>query len=367
MEWYGQAKNGSSESEVVLLLYDFMVPAELEKPFEEAIRSLASVRRWKSVIFISGNEMSRIMRRRYSESALQIASEIGEAYFDEIFIARDFGGAGNALILNAYSDATRITYGDSFGLVGNESEFIPRLSCVLEAARVHLRALVRRVLFGSPKKFAFDAAVLTLPIDWSGSYLDNLQLLVPSKEFALNIMKECSDELAGMNAYCNILLGGAHNPYLFLLSNLSASGVMSVQNEIEMYVKIIRQITPLGATVFVKPHPRVETHILTAVMREIEPDYSIRSIDEPEFSRIPIELWTLLIDACRIVAVFSTSCLNLRYFYGNNVVLPLDEKDIARYFFPEFTESIIKGNIMNLESMDNLKEWDAKSILWKAL
>jgi hypothetical protein len=141
---------------------------------------------------------------------------------------------------------------------------------------------------------------------------------------------------------------------------------MSVQNEIEMYVKIIRKTTPLGATVLVKPHPRGEPHILAAVVKETELYYSIKVIDAPEFSRTPIELWTLLIDACRIVAVFSTSSLNLRYLYGKDVVLPLDMEYIDRYCFPEWAEEIIKGNTMNLESMDSLRKWDGKSPLWEA-
>jgi hypothetical protein len=37
MEWYGQVKHGSSESEAVLLLYDFYVSEQLEKSLEEVI------------------------------------------------------------------------------------------------------------------------------------------------------------------------------------------------------------------------------------------------------------------------------------------------------------------------------------------
>jgi hypothetical protein len=366
MEWYGQVKHGSSESEAVLLLYDFYVSEQLEKSLEEVIRTIAGFRPWKRVICIDSKEMSQIMRRRYSNSVIQLRSAINEGSFDEIYIARDYGSIGTPLIINTYSDSTRITYGDSLGLVGNERELSPHWSWTLQSFDMYLRVFARKVIFGSPKRFAFDAAALTLPIDWSGSYLNNLQLLVPPKAFALNILKECSDRLAGLHAYSKRLLEGAHNPYLFLLSTLSASGVMSVQNEIEMYVKIIRKTTPLGATVLVKPHPRAESHILAAVVKETELDYSIKVIDDPEFSRIPIELWSLLIDACRIVAVFSTSCLNLSYFYGKDVVLPLDMEYIGRYCFPEWAEEIIKANRMNLESMDNLREWDGKSPLWKA-
>lgn len=366
LEWYGHVKHDSSDSEVVLLIYDLSVPTEVEKSLEEAILSLAAVRRWKSIVFVSAAEMSRMMRRRYPDSIDELRSAIGEPTFEEIAIMRDYSGAGSPLILNAYPDAVKITYGDSFGLVGNESELRFRWSWSLKSGRSLLKAIVRKVLLGSPKRFSFDAAVLTLPIDWSGSYLSEIQLLVPPRGFALAILKECGACLSELNSYCQILLDGAHDPYVILLSTLSDSQLMSSEDEIDLYVSLIRQTVPRGSTVFLKPHPRGEINVLTSVMKRIGSEYSFQVIDDSRFSRLPIELWRLLIEECRIVAVYSTCCLNLNYFYGKEVILPLNESNIRQYVYPKRIASVVKGNAMNLESLNRLKEWDGKSPVWRA-
>lgn len=367
LEWYGHVKHSSCDSEFVLLIYDLSVTAEVEGPLEKTIRMLSEVRRWKSVIFISGAEMSRMMRRRYSDSVEELRLTIGEQSFDEIAIMRNYSGAGSPLVLNAYPDTTRITYGDSFGLVGNESELSPRWSWSLQSAHIQLRVFARRMLFGGPKKFTFDVAVLTLPIDFSGSYLDSIPLLIPHRDFAVAIVNKCADQLSGLISYCHSLLDQAHDPYVFLLSTLSRSGLMSAEYEIDLYVKIIRQTTPRGSTVFLKPHPRGEMDILTSVMKRIGSEYSFRVINDPRFSRFPIELWKLMIEKCQIVAVYSTCCVNLSYLYGKEVILPLSESNIRQYVYPEWIASVIKGNTLNLESLNRLKEWDGQSPLWKAV
>jgi hypothetical protein len=365
MEWYGQVKHDSSESEVVLLLYDFLVPAELEKPLEETIRRLAGIRRWKSVVFIGGKEMSRIMRRKYSKSVHEIVSAIGEASFDEIFIARDFVGAGSALILNAYPDATRIIYGDGLGLVGYESDFFHRGIWSLTAMRSNFRAFCRRAVLGGPKRFKFDAAVLTIPIDWSGSYLWEMPLLVPDRVYSISVLKECIDRLPDLQSYCTGLVEESHDPHLFLLSTLSGAGLMSVKNEIDLYVEIVRQAAPTGSTIFLKTHPRCQEHILASVLKELEPEYRVKVIDDPQFSRIPIELWVPLVTKCRIVTVLSSSCILLSYFYGKETVFSLNESNIGRRFSPEWISYVTKLSTINRESSRGLKEWDGKSPLWR--
>jgi hypothetical protein len=101
-------------------------------------------------------------------------------------------------------------------------------------------------------------------------------------------------------------------------------------------------------------------------MKRIGSEYSFQVIDDSRFSRLPIELWRLLIEECRIVAVYSTCCLNLNYFYGKEVILPLNESNIRQYVYPKRIASVVKGNAMNLESLNRLKEWDGKSPVWRA-
>ena len=236
MEWYGCRKHDSAESEATLLLYDFAAAEDDERSMGQAIRTLSGIRHWSRVVNIDCRQMRRIMKQRYARSIRDLQVAVGEQEFDEVFLAREFGGAGSPLILNAYPRASRISYGDGFGVVGNEREFELPWAKPWTAGPALLRALARRVIYGSPKRFDFDAAVLTLPIDWSGAYSATLPLLVPPKEYALRLLGKFFEQLPELNAYCNhLLLEASTESYLFLLSNLSASDLMTTDGEIALY------------------------------------------------------------------------------------------------------------------------------------
>lgn len=366
MEWFHQVKQESFESDVTLLMYDFLTTQEVEKALEEAIRSQLGVRQWKKVIMIGGREMSRIMKRRYSSSIWELARTIGERSFDEIFVACDRVGPGSALILNTYPNATRVVYGDSFGYVGYQGDIFPEWSFSLQSARLHLKALARKILFGTPKQFGFDAAVLTLPVDWSGEYLRNIPLIVPDKRYAARRLGDCCNQLPELSSYCDSLLEGTHNPHVVLLSNLSAARFMSPENEIELYLEMMREAVPTGATILLKVHPRGQKDILSAIVKGMGAKYHIRAINDPRFWRIPIELWAPLIERCRFVTVVSSSGLHLSYFYSAKVSVSLSDSAIMRYFYPEWVPYITKANAVIRESLHKLAEWDGTSVLWRA-
>jgi len=141
---------------------------------------------------------------------------------------------------------------------------------------------------------------------------------------------------------------------------------MSIDNEINLYVNLIREVTPMGSSILLKPHPRCCIHILEAVQKAIGSEYNITVIENPRFSRIPIELWSDLVIRCTIATFASVSGVYLNYFYGAKVIYLLNADTIARYFYPEWIRYVTKINTVLLESMDRLNEWDCKSPLWKA-
>jgi hypothetical protein len=367
LEWYGWVKSGSRQAEVVLLMQDFLVSDEIESPLRQTITNLSPVRQWKKTLFIGQREMSRLLKRRYMDSVRMMKATIGEESFDEVYVARRTGGAGNALVLNAYPDASRIVYGDSFGYVGYEEDLSPHARWSMKNIRTHIKSIMRKIIFGGPREFEFDAAVLTLPVDWSGTYLQNIPLIIPEKDFAVGIIQEYSDQLVGMSAYCDYVLQGSRNPYLFLLSNLSAAGMMSAENELAFYIESIRNLAETGATLLIKPHPRGQAPITTQLLNALAGEYSIRIMDDPRFSRIPIELWYPLNRRCRIATVLSSSCTYLKYFYGIQVAVPLNASSIANYIDPLWAPYVTKVSAVLLKSLDCLDVWDGRSPLWKGV
>jgi len=366
-DWYGLREGEAADSQNVLLLYDFLCAPEVEPGIADSIRALSRVATWSDIVFISGAEMVELAKGSYSASMARLRERVGHAHFDEIFLARDHVGDGSPLLMNAYSDATKLAYGDSFGLVGQQNSF-PSSDhrSRLRSAASALKRTVRRAVYGEAAQIPFDAAVLTLPLDMSGTYLSTVPLVVPAKRHAVDTVRGLNRLLPGLRTYTQSLIAQGSGPkdHLFLLSNLSASGLTSLEGEIALYVEIVEHTVPRGSTVFVKHHPRSSHQVLDAVVDRLAPHYRIVVLDDADMSRMPIEIWTDLIDHCMVVPMFSTSAINLKYLFGKDVLLPLNEDRIRRHFLPDKADYARSVERMIRESIDNLDGWDGRSALW---
>ena len=351
-----------------MLLYDFLAPPDIESAIADSVMQLIDRSAWSRVVFLRSDEMAAIMRGKYVRSIERLHEALGSTHFDQIFLARDHVGSGSPLLMNAYPDATRLAYGDSFGLVGQRGvldtfDWTSPMRSLLSAARRG----TRRALWGGPKVIPFDAAVLTLPLDLSGTYLSRTRLVVPPREHVVRCIGQLAAPLDGLRAYCRRLLadqGSDAGNHLYLLSNLSASGLTSTSQEIDLYVEVIEQTARPDATVFIKHHPRSSHEVLRAVVRRVEKAHRVVVLDEASVERIPVELWQDLIARCDIVAMFSTSAINMKYLYGKDVTIPLDADRIGRYFPRERVEYMASGTRMIQQAIENLEHWDEQSVLW---
>jgi hypothetical protein len=373
MEWYRQVVSGDSEeTKPILLLYDFLAPEEVEPEFVDIITRMASLREWRSVIFIGSNEMRKIMWRSYTSSTKKLRQIIGQDEFDEIYLARDHCGHGSPLIINAYKSAKRITYGDSLGWVENEPP-VDRFNWQWPAASFlsFCKTHVRKSLLGGPDRLAFDAAVLTLPIVCSKGYLTGLPLLVPERDFVVKTIESMYEKLTDvthLDWYCNALTGFAKGNIcnLYLLSNFHRSGLMTVENEIHLYRDIVRETAEKGSYILLKAHPRGSYEVLNALVDQLQTEYETVAIDDVALSRIPIELWRGLIDRCVVIPVFSGSAVHLKYIYGKAVRLPLRDELVRKYFFKNRVTAILRANHIISQSVENLDTWDGKSMLFES-
>jgi hypothetical protein len=369
MEWYKKIKDSSEESKSVLLMYDFLAPETIEPELFEIITRMASVRVWHSVVFISSKDMGSIMKGSYSSSIRRLCDTIGEYDFDEIYLARDFCGHGSPLIINAYRNAKKIIYGDSLGVVGNEAGInsfnwhSPATSLLSVCKR-----LLRERLYGAPDRLQFNAAVLTLPIVCSNGYLDDVPLFIPRIDFVVSTIQSVYQKLSNLSDYCDSLirLAGESNCLLFLLSNLNRSGLMTKEKEIALYVEIINETAVKGSSIFLKAHPRDSGEVLDAIVDRLHANFKIIAIDDARVSRIPIELWAGLIESCRVIPIFSSSAITLKYIYRKSVWLPLNEELVRRYFFKDKISYILESNHWISKSIENLEIWDGRSLLFES-
>lgn len=356
----------SSPCEDTLLLYDFLCAPEVEDQIADAVLSIAGSVKWKRIVHIRGDQMTVLMRQRYRSSILGLKNMLGESDFDDIYLARNHVGDGSALLLNAYAAARKHAYGDSFGLVGQQ-EALARLEGPA-GLKTRLRELTRSLIFGAPKPVPFDDAVLSLPIDMSGTYLQRTPFLVPSHAHVSQTLKSMYDVMLELRGYCDKLRTRSRmqETPLYLLSNLAGSGLCSIEQEVELYLDVIREYSLRGQTLFIKPHPRSSFEFLKAIQRQLLKDYDVVIVDDPRFARLPIELWVGLMAHCNLIAMFSTSCINLKYIYSKKVVLPLNDARMSRYFQTAPKEHVVLHYRLMKEAMQNLDDWDGNSALWSA-
>jgi hypothetical protein len=356
----------SPDVEDFLLLYDFFCAPEIEEEIADSIRALSASSPWSHIIFIDSHEMKRLMRRRYADSIKAIQARIGSDHFDEVYVCRDYLGHGSPLLLNSYPAAKKVAYGDSFGLVG-QREAIEQTNAP-PAMRTRLRNFARQLILGEPAKVDFDVAILPLPIDVSGRYFSNIDLIVPTKNHVRACVEQIYAHLPDLQLYCKKLVeaGTSGDRHLYLLSNLSASGLTTASSELNLYTEVIQNCSPSGATIYLKPHPRSTFEVLNQLVDRLKDDYKVILVDDPRFSRIPIELWVELIQHCEVIAMYSTSAINLKYLYDKLVTMPLTESQITKYFVPGKADYIALAHRMIHESLANLDHWDGRAPLWVA-
>lgn len=354
------------DTEAVLLIYDTFTPKENEILLTDAIKNLAVIRNWKSIIFIDAEEMRLISLNQYATCIKKLQNKIGEFYFDNVFVQRDFGSFGTELILNAYSKSVRIEYGDSFGLVGNQSDTKIYFDDIWRSPLMYSKVFLKRIIFGySPKRYNFNFSILSMPIDWSGEYLKDKQLIIPDMVFVKNIVFDLSKKLKDLASYCKVLISSiSKDSQLYLLSNFANSGFSSPENEFRLYEDIIIGTAKKGSTVFIKNHPRGSNAILDLLYNKLNKDYDVRIISDTSLSMYPIELWTLLVEKCRVYPIFSSCVISLAYFHNKKVVMPLNRKKIEKYIYKSKIADTLQSELMCSEAIAKLSDWDGKSPLW---
>ncbi len=363
--WYEKTVLKST-SELVLLIYDTCTPKENESALNKVINNLAATRNWKSVIFIGTEEMRLISNNKYVTCIAKLRAKLQALEFDNIFIARDFGSFGTQLILNTYPKATHVEYGDSFGLVGNESETKIKIADLSKAPLMYLKFLIKKILFNHfPSRYKFNYSFLSMPIDWSGKYLADKKLVIPTRKFVTDQVIKLSEELQDLQAYCNRLLNNvSEESNLYLLSNFANSGFSSHENELTLYEEIILDTAKKGSTVFIKNHPRGSNVVLDLLYNRLRKNYDVRIISDLNFSMYPIELWSTLIKRCKIYPVFSSSSISLEYFYSKQVIMPLSERRIKSFIYINKIDETLQSEVMCEAVIQKLKTWDENSILW---
>lgn len=367
VRWYGFKKCNNEDEEVLVILHNPGISDEMAFEFKEIVINLISAQKWPEPHIILNSDINSILQHRFSRyrsSIKRFKKLIGGKTFDEIYYPHDLVGQAVELSISAYPDAKHIIFGDGMGQLYSKKylEFIDQqLEYVNLIARVKEKTI--NLVKGKPKSTIPDSAVAILPMDWSGQFLNNTELQVVPLNYVRKIITDCAKNVPGIQRYIKSLLETTCEPrFLILLTNLSESGLISVESEVALNLEIIYNTIPKKSSIIIKHHPLARNSLEKTLKSLLSVEFDVQIIAQ-EYYRYPIEIWSDLIINSNIISTAS-SCVSISYLFDKSVIYPITEEFI-RKFFPEKSWKIMDDTHEQYESqLNNLATWNGNSILW---
>jgi hypothetical protein len=337
-----------------------------------------------NVITMSSDEKATLSRNgNLTETILALKGRTGDRYH-EIYYAHDIEGGMFNLLCASFPKAKRICFGDGLGNVYQKHVHLGFLfpdAFASEATNEKKPGPLRKTLerLGSlrlfrkanptlhdieARQFSPHIAGLVLPVDQSGYFLRGVDLIVPEKDLVLDILRTCISSAEELRQYIDDLLKAHHNrgKYILLTDNIAEGNFIEFNTEIEMYCTILKEHCTPESVVFVKSHPAESLPKNQAIKQQLSGLFQIEELDK-RFKRYPIEMWKPLVINSKVICL-SYPVLSLKYLHQVDVIQPMDDAFIEKWF-PEWTWASYKNSrSLYMEPLKRLAAWDGRSVLW---
>lgn len=378
--------HAQSDTHVVIVVHfpgaSDAVHDEMRRIVEECSRSFPCVVRVLALTEVDIESMRTT--NNVGACGVALRSRLGEPHFDEIYYAHDFIGNFMTLVRQAYPGARRICLGDAFGMV-YEHDFLlsyqrnrrMKLSSLFDAGswwrmlrglgtrlRTRLLGIGTELGVDSAKQKMPDLACLVLPVDPSGHFLEKVPLEICPRHIFMDVVSRCVEAARTLRGYIDQLLIESlpGSRYLIMLENYAEAGHLQLEREIEMYCDIVRTHCPPGSTVFLKGHPNESSSRGERIGEILGSDFRVVSLDA-RFRRYPIELWRRLVHECRVISA-AYPVLSLKFIYGIDVIQPMNDAFIERWFPRQVWRWLKDGLRLYMEPLKALHTWDGRTMLW---
>ncbi len=307
----------------------------------------------KKIIPISQLKLSDLLIQSRSPSAgIQSFKDIivNKIEFNEIYYSHNVVGEMYQFLCTAFPSAQRICFGDALGNVYEKE--------------VHLSFLIKTPVALTPKEFKPHKAALILPVDQSGNFLKNIPLTVCDKNIVIDMIERCISSASDLQNYIQniLLLYRNSKKYLLLTENIAEGNFIDFNREIDMWCSIIEDNCIPGSVIFLKSHPGETLQRNNKIAEKLSDRYEVVELDK-KFKRYPIEIWKNLVLNYGIICM-SYPVLSLKYLYDIDVMNPMNDAFIERWF-PAWTwDSFKNAHTLYMEPLKNLAHWDGKSVLY---
>jgi hypothetical protein len=296
---------------------------------------------WVHVVFPSARDIQENLSANFTvaQKAAHVRQRFGEDAFASIFYAHDMGSDYIAQsAMQAFPQATRVCFGDALGVVYS-NDYYTRLTYPLGSMfdwltkprrnLINLLWRCKRAYTLPAKSDRLDAhiAALILPSDPGGDFLPG-KLLLEVDRNTLDGVAESLSRGVESNATPSDQTQFNADKHLILLGSFSESGFTTLAQEEAMYLEVVREHLPAGATLVLKAHPASYGDKVRAIATTLAAHCQV---EMSSTDALPIEAIKRLA-RCRSVISFSYSSVSLHYLYGCQVVHAMTSERIQRYF-----------------------------------
>lgn len=300
-----------------------------------------------------------------------------EEEYDEIYYPHDVIGTVYPRLCESYPKAIRICYGDAFGFVYEKEVVLsllrqPHKKALLTEIRDIVikflpnlqKNIISRDISETQSKYIPHKAVLIMPVDQSGNFLNKVSLTVCSKKTVDSVVNQCIESTKQLQEYIDYLLNRyqKQEKVLLLTENFTEGNFINFNKEIDMYCSLIEKYADSNAVIFLKSHPLETLNRNNLIAKRFKSRFKIVQLNN-RFSKYPVEIWKNLIMHCDAISM-SSSVLTLKYLFNVDVIQPMTDKFIEQWF-PEWTwVSLKNARKLYMEPLKRLCKWDRHSILW---
>jgi hypothetical protein len=348
-----------------LVIYDLNSPSGQIDAFAAYIKQMAKlICDWQSIVYISPEQMKAIASQQNFTSPAKIFKKVYELVgtddADEIYMSRNWQ-FGNQLFINAYQLATKICYGDSIGIYfapDSQAFFLTQKSpkqILTKLIKNYINRIKLTLGLTVLQPINFDQGYFLLPTILNEK--PPMPVIIPEQSYLLNIFRQLRS-LLNKN-YINQLhqkIGNA-DVSILLTSNLSETGRMSVEQEVEAYREFLASMNILDDSVLIiKPHPRDSHQKIEALKHSLQEFFAqIFILSETTFFFIPFEVFFLeafvtqnlnLTTKVKVFA-FSSSCLSLKLLFDVPSFIGFGNEITNKFFDPNY----VSGRIMHEQDL----------------
>jgi len=366
------------EYEDYLVIYDLFAPKSQLPQFASAVKRMAAaLHEWKSIVYISREEMEALDHELSVANKPQIFARVREMvgvnHAEEIYLCRNWQ-FGNSLLLHTYRGAWKVCYGDSIGIYFSESYFspaVPRngqpLTTVVRRQLSRLKHGLKNRITGVPHENAelrgvdvldeihFDVGYFLLPAILRE--IPPMPTKLVDKTTTAQLFRELARALNPAQVAEQYGYLAKVPTVILMTSNFSEAERMPAEKEIAAYRTFLEALRlPRESVLVVKPHPRDGAEKIQIVGRTLRDLFSdVVLLTDPNLFFMPFEVFLLQAflgendEAPRGLKIitFSTACLSLPVLFKLNPIIGFGSELVKTSFF----ENYITGRLRHEEDL----------------